>query len=64
MEVATNGSLDDLFERTMERLTRPFLFMNAFTRWPKTSPRLVRPVVIFIRKNIKHQVEIAEYIEE
>lgn len=58
--MASMGSLDDMFEGIMEHWTKIIFFTYSFTERALNSPRFVRPITNFIRKNVKDHVKIME----
>lgn len=56
-EMAQKDALDEVFDRSIDRWTQSSPFMDALARRALTSPRFVRPVAKFIRKNMRDQDE-------
>lgn len=57
IELMQKVSLDELFNRNIDRWTQSTTFMDAFVARALALPRLVRPVASFIRKNMRAESE-------
>lgn len=54
---ANKGTLNDVFDRHIERCLQSIPFMDTSTRRALSQPRLTRPVANFVRSHMERTVE-------
>lgn len=57
-------SLEHAFERDPERWTQSSLFMDACSQRALNSPRFLRPVEMFFRRNLKDQMVLGKLLDK